>query len=111
MDIQEELRANDYAMTKSMRDLRPNWEAWARADVEYHILKSQKILELDSQGYSKTLISEVVKGLPEVAELDLKRKIAEGNYKANLEAVNVYKQKEQTLRMYFDKEYYDEKNL
>ena len=105
MELWEQINANQYAMKQSLRSLRPNYEAWAKADTEYHIAKSKKILELDAQGMSKTLINDIVKGLPDVAELDLKRKIAEGTYKANFEAINVYKQEAQTLRMYYEKEY------
>lgn len=108
-EIWQEINDNEYILEQSLKTLRLNGEASALAEKEYRVAKSRHTLTLKAQGYPTTIIPDIVKGLPDVAELDLKRKIADVTYKANLEAINVYKKKSEDLRMFFEKEYYNAK--
>lgn len=105
MNIWEEINVNQSMLEQSLRTLRQNGEASAEAEREYRIAKSKAILSLKAKGYPVTLIPDIVKGLSDVAELDLKRHIAEVTYRANLEAINIYKKKSEDLRMIFEKEW------
>lgn len=105
MEIWEEINLNQSMLEQSLNTLRKNGEASAQAEREYRIAKSRAMLNLKAKGYPVTLIPDIVKGLNDVAELDLKRHIAEVVYKANLEAINIYKKKSDDLRMYFEKEW------
>ena len=105
MEIWEEINHNQAMLEASLNPLRKNGEASAAAERDYRIAKSKAILNMKEKGYPVTLIPELVKGLKDVAELDFKRNIAEVVYKANMEAINVYKKKSDDLRMYFEKEY------
>ena len=107
-EIWEEININQAMPEQSLRTLRQNGEASAEAEREYRKAKSKAILTLKSKGYPVTLIPEIVKGLDDIADLDFKRNVAEVTYKANLEAINVYKKKSDDLRMIFEKEYYHE---
>lgn len=108
MEIWEEININQAMLEQSLRTLRTNGEAAAEAERDYRVAKSQAVLNLKAKGYPVTLIPDIVKGLSDVAELDLKRHIAEVTYRANIEAINIYKKKSEDLRMIFEKEYYHE---
>jgi len=108
-DIWQEINDNQKALESCLKTLRKNGEASALAERDYRVLKSQKILELKSQGYPVTIITDIVKGMPDVAELDLKRSIAEVTFKANIEAINIYKKKSDDLRITYEKEYSNDK--
>ena len=75
----------------ALSTLRQNGLEWAEAEYEYRKLKSKEILRLKDEGYPVTVILDVVKGLDEVAELDLARNKAKVVYQANNEAINVKK--------------------
>lgn len=105
MDIWDEINGNQIALETALKSLRKNGESSAIAEREYRIAKAKAILDLKAKGYPVTLIPDIVKGREDVSELDLKRKIAEVTFKANIEAINVYKKKSDDLRMMFDKEY------
>lgn len=105
MEIWEEIELNEQAMSEAQRTLLPNWMNYCKAKQEYHIAKAKAILKLRTDGCPATLILDIVKGIDVVAELGYKRDIAEAIYKSNIEAINVYKQKANDLRMFFEKEY------
>ena len=103
--IWDEINENELALEEALRTLKGRGESSALAERDYRVAKTQAILKLKEKGYPVTLIPDIVKGLSDVAELDLKRHIAEVLYKANLEAINIYKKKSDDLRMYFEKEW------
>ena len=105
MEIWEALEENDKAMVQCMKELRPHWNAWAKADLDYDIAKGKKITQLLAEDKPRTIINEMVRNDEDIAMLRYKSRIAEGEYRSNVEAVNVYKQREQTLRLYFEKEW------
>lgn len=59
----------------------------AKTEKEYKIRQAQEILKLKAEKYPSTLIMELVKGNEEVADLRLKRDIAESSYYVGLEAM------------------------
>ena len=103
--IWDEINHNEAMLEASLNTLRKNGEASAEAEREYRIAKTKAILNLREKGYPTTLIPELVKGLKDVADLDFQRNIAEVVYKANQEAINVYKKKSDDLRIIYEKEW------
>lgn len=105
MEIWEEINYNEQALEDNLNKLGFNCKKSAEAEREYRIAKAQLMLKLRQQGMPITLIPDLVKGDKDVSLLALQRDIAEGIYKANLEAINIYKKKSDDLRLYFEKEY------
>lgn len=60
----------------------------AQTERDYKVRQAKEILKLKAEGYPATLIQDLVKGNEEVAELRLKRDIAESSYFVGLEAMN-----------------------
>ncbi len=60
----------------------------AKTERDYKVKQAQEILKLKADKYPATLIMELVKGNEEVAELRLKRDIAESAYFVGLEAMS-----------------------
>ena len=59
----------------------------AKTEKEYRVRQAQEILKLKADGLKVTIIQDVAKGNPEVAELRLKRDIAESAYYTALQAM------------------------
>ena len=63
----------------------------AQAEQNYRIAKSKVMIEKRTDGVPTTILGDLTKGDPEIALLKFKLDCAEVSYKANLEALNVYK--------------------
>lgn len=92
-------------LDQAMLTCRMNGMKWAEAERDYRIKKSQEELRLRDENYPVTLIPDIVKGLPEAAELDYKRNIALVTYKANQEAILVKKLELKTMEAELEREY------
>ena len=62
----------------------------AKTERDYRVREAQEILKLKTDGFKVTIIQEVAKGNPEVAELRLKRDIAESAYYTALQGGKLY---------------------
>lgn len=91
----------DYALATC----RQNGIEWAEAERKYRIAKSKEELRLRSEGVPVTLIPDIVKGLPEVADLDFARNVKLIVYKANTEAILVKKLELKTLEAELEREF------
>lgn len=60
----------------------------AQTERDYKVRQAKEILKLRAEGYPVTIIQDLVKGNEEVADLRLKRDIAEASYFTALEAMN-----------------------
>lgn len=60
----------------------------AKTRKDYSVRLQQEYLKLRAEGEKVTIISELAKGNEEVAELRLKKDIAESSYYVGLEAMN-----------------------
>lgn len=89
--LYEDIQTTKNQLDSALQTFRYNGIEKAEAERNYRILKSKKILEYKQAGYPVTLIIDIVRGLDEVAELAMKRDIAESIYSANKEAINVKK--------------------
>ena len=78
-------------LTQSIKLLRKNGDAYARAEREYQVAKAQTVLKMKDAGASITEINLSIKGQPEVAELLFKRDVAKVLYETNQEHINTVK--------------------
>jgi len=101
-DIQIKIKELD----KSVRMLRNTGTEYAESEKEYKIELRKQALKLRTEkDMPVTLIQQTVFGVPEVAELRLKRDIAEAVYKANQEAINSIKLQIRIMEGQLDREW------
>lgn len=105
MMLWDEVQTVKNQLDKALSTCRQNGIKWAEAEKNYRIAKAREILKFKSAGYPVTLIPDLVKGLEEIAELDLKRNTALVVYKANQEAILVKKLEMRTLESELEREY------
>lgn len=87
----DEIQKTYDLLTASIKALKRTLEAYAEAERDYKILLRTESIKLRDEGMAVGMITLTVYGIPSVAEARFKRDIAEGVYKANLEAINAYK--------------------
>ena len=92
MELYEELAQKNKELTQSIKLLRQNGIKLAEKERDYKIKLRQEALKLRSEkGMPVTLISQIIYGVPEVAELRFERDVAEAMYNANQEHINTTK--------------------
>lgn len=106
MDLYEEIQRLMAELTASIKKLRDNGARLATAERDYKIKLRQEALKLRvGENMPVTLINQVIFGVDEVAELRLKRDIAQANYDANKEHINVTKLKLRILEAQLSREW------
>ena len=111
--------AGDYfELTEIMSELEREVDALRRAgcqlaenESEYRQALAIKILNERAKGTPVTIISDVCRGDPDIAELKLLRDSAEVNYKASLEAINVRKLRARVISAQIDREWTRPSNM
>jgi hypothetical protein len=86
------------ALTKGNIELKTLGLKKAQTERDYRIKYNQKILELKAEKCQATLIIALAKSNPEVAELAMKRDIAESSYYVALDAINNLRSEIEILR-------------
>ena len=105
MELIQELQQKDRELSASIRQLRISGTAKAEAEKEYKIKLREEALKLRTEGMPVSLISRIVYGVPVVAELRLKRDIADTVYQANLEAINSTKLQMRVIENQIEREW------
>ena len=85
--------------------LKTRGKSYAEAERDYTIALRTEIMRLREEGNPVTIILQLAKGKPEVANLRTQRTIAETLYKSALEAINVLKLKIRIMENQYDKEW------
>jgi len=91
MELWQELEQKRNELNTSIKLLRSNGEKLAQSEHDYKVALSQEALKLKAEGMAVGMINLVVYGVKEVAQLRLKRDIAQTMYDANQEHINVMK--------------------
>lgn len=92
MDLINEIMQKNQELTASIKLLRKNGTDLAIKEKDYKVaLRSEALKLRQEKGMPVTLIAQIIYGVPEVADLRLKRDIAETMYQTNLEHINVVK--------------------
>lgn len=105
MDLYEEIQKLMAELTASIGKLRANGAKLAEAERDYKITLRTEALRLRAGDMPVTLINSTIYGVEEVAELRLKRDIAQANYDANKEHINICKLKLRILEAQLSREW------
>ena len=106
IDWYEEIQHLMAELTASIRKLRDNGVKLAEAERDYKITLRTEALRLRAgDNMPVTLINQVIYGVPNVAELRLKRDIEQANYEANKEHINICKLKLRILENQLSREW------
>ena len=106
MELYEEILKLINDLDYSVKNLRKNGTDYAEKEKEYKICLRNEALKLRAeQNMPVTLINQIIYGVPEVAELRLKRDISETIYDANKEAINSIKLKLRILEGQLNREW------
>ena len=112
MDLYNELQKKINELNISIKKLRETGTDYAEAEREYKITLRNEALKLRAEkGMPVTLIQQVVYGVPEVAEKRFKRDVKEAVYKANMEAINVFKLQVRIIEAQLQREYGNINNM
>lgn len=107
--VDEVFRLND-ELSASIGRLAENGRKLAEAERDYKITLRTEALKLrQEKGLPVTLISQIIYGVPEVANLRFKRDIAETIYNTNQEHINITKLKIRVLESQIQREWHNEK--
>ncbi len=66
---------------------------------------AKELVKLKSEGMPVTIAYDIARGNPEIAELKFQEISTEGIYKANLEAINVFKLEIKIIENQLNREY------
>lgn len=104
-DLQQRLKNNFDMLHAALTRIGSRGEEYALAEAEYRTELSKRMLERKTEGIAATILSDVCRGEPDIANLKFQRDCAEAKYKAALEAVNVYKLKIKSLEAQIEREW------
>ena len=101
----DELNRKVQELETSIKLLRQNGTAYAKAEMDYKVLLRQECLKLRDEGMAVGMIDKTCYGIPSVAEARFKRDVAEATYRANLEAINSIKLQLRLIESQIQREY------
>ena len=93
MDLYEDILKLMNELTSSIKVLKSNGQELAECERDYKITLRTEALKLRADNTPVTLINQIIYGVPAVADLRLKRDIAQAKYEANKEHINICKLK------------------
>lgn len=91
IDLINEIETKTGLLNTSIETLRSRGKAFAEAEAEYRVNLATKISELRSQGIPVTIINDLARGDKKIAELRVKRDIAEVYYNSTIEFIQATK--------------------
>ena len=92
-DLWEEIRLEQKLLDRAVAELKPRGRAKAQTEYEYKMALSKRLTELRARGEPVTHLADIARGMPDIAELRLKRDLACSLYEIAQEAINVQKLK------------------
>lgn len=104
-ELFEEMQEKTMLMDKALEMCGKRGRAYSMSQKEYRIALRKAMLEEREKGTPVTILSDICRGRPDIAELCMQRDIAEVVYKASMEAINVYKLEANILREQIDREW------
>lgn len=87
-DLIEEVREKSVSLDRAISQLMPRGKERAQTERDYRVALRQKILTERSKGTPVTIISDVCRGDPEIADLRLKKDYAAVAYDTLIDAIN-----------------------
>ena len=106
MGLFEEITRLVAELNASIHKLRDNGEKLAQAERDYKITLRKEALRLrESRNMPVTLINNIIYGVEDVADKRFARDVAEANYEANKEHINITKLKLRLLEAQLEREW------
>lgn len=106
LDLWQEIQHRLDLLDEAVKAIRFRGKDYAEAEAAYRSKLATQILHLrDEEGYPVTLVPDLARGNPEVAQLKVERDCAESLYKSALEAINVNKLRIKVLEAQHDREW------
>lgn len=104
-DLFEQLRERTEYLDRALKDMRQHGIRYGNAEHKYRQAMTVEMLRQRADGMPVTILRDVCLGLKEISDLRLERDIAEAEYKAAQEAINVYKLQIRLIGEQIDREY------
>ena len=90
-DLLQEIGAKSAMLDAAIRQLGIRGRAYAEAERNYRVAMRKKVMEERANGTPVTIMSDLCRGDPEIANLRLERDIAQTVYESAKEAIQTYK--------------------
>ena len=90
-DLQMEMRQLRHDLAVAIKELKKRGQAKAQAEHDYRVALAKEMLIQRDAGMPVTILSDIVRGKPEIAKLKFERDFAETLYETNLQ--QIYKTK------------------
>ena len=104
-ELTNELQENMNYLNLALKELKKRGRTKAESEHDYKVKQAQKIYVLREEGHPVTIISDLVKGSPEIAELRKQRDLAKSLYESCLQAIYSYKIKIGIVERQIQREY------
>ena len=101
----EEIEKYNNLLETSVVEMRKRSTDLAKKEYFYKTALSKRLVELRAEGQAVTHLSDIARGEKEIAELRLKRDIAQGLYESSKEAINMYKIRIRVLENQYAREW------
>lgn len=105
MDLYELLQQKQKDLNISIKELRKSANNYAAAYRDYRVALAKELTRLKSEGMPVTIAYDIARGNPEIADLKFQEISTEGIYKANIEAINVFKLEIKIIENQLNREY------
>jgi hypothetical protein len=105
-DLVNEISGKTATLDAALGQLGKRGRELAQAEHDYRVALAEKILHERDGGMPVTIINDVCRGDRKIAQLKLKRDIAQTMYDTALEAINVYKLQVRVLENQIDREWH-----
>lgn len=90
-DLMDELQQKTRLLDEAVRQYGKRGQAYAKAEHDYRVALAKRTLEKRNEGVPVTIISDICRGAPDIAQLRLEKDIAETVYESAKEAIQSYK--------------------
>lgn len=104
-ELMDEINLKRRQLNEALRQAKIRGQEKAQAEKEYRVALSEAILRERDSGMPVTIISDVCRGMPEIAGLRFKRDVADSLYFTACEAINVYKRELTILENQINREW------
>ena len=104
-DLFSEMESLRHRLDPYVEEFRRSGTAFAEADRAYHVAKTTEALRLKAEGMSATLIAQVIKGMPDVAEARFEMIRAQELHRADLEGIQSTKLQMKTVNDQISREW------
>lgn len=104
-DLHAELKDSQHLLSEALTKLKERGKAFAKSERDYRIALQQEILRQRDNGIPVTIISDICRGQPDIAQLKFDRDVAESLYDSAKEAINVYKLQVRTIENQIEREW------